>query len=318
MENLDDKARKIQEIGNLLGWNSDLETLVQRVKSLDAGLVKEDEFVYLLNWSNKCSLIQKVDQSLITDEVKKQYTIPDLFVVFNKDGQEIPYFIEVKTSKDEKLSWTERYYQGLINYSKLTGHPVLIAWKWSSFDVWTLFELKHFEKSVSNYKIGFEKAHQESLMSKLAGDYFIVPYENFAINFKLKKEKLISKNGNEAEWEMQFESIYLTGEDGIETTDLDPGILSVLFSMSSEEKLTETDTHFIQSIYPHPNKSSFAQSIPIRLALAYEDGEVNWLEKIKSKKYPVQYDVLLRDLTSGIDKYIIRNILFFVPKSDSK
>jgi len=60
--NLDDKARKIREAVNQLGWDIEISSLIERVKQIDAGLVQEDEFFYILNWSNKCSLIHRLDQ----------------------------------------------------------------------------------------------------------------------------------------------------------------------------------------------------------------------------------------------------------------
>ncbi|MCL4481263.1 MAG: hypothetical protein M1445_01340, partial [Bacteroidetes bacterium] len=122
---IDDQARTIQSVLNELGWDSDPHTLVERVKQLNNGLVQEEEFIYILNWLGKCSLIHKLDQMLIVPSAKRNFTIPDLFVVFNDNGVEKSYLIEIKTSKDDKLSWTNTYYQGLINYSRVTGIPIL-------------------------------------------------------------------------------------------------------------------------------------------------------------------------------------------------
>lgn len=315
-DNLDDKARTIQEIANRLGWNSDISSLVDRVKQMDNGLVQEDEFVYILNWSDKCSLIHKLDQFHIPPTAKKKYSIPDLFVVFNNKGKETSYFIEIKTCKDNKLSWTEKYYEGLINYSKATGVPILVAWKWRSFDIWTLFELKHFQKSVSNYKIGFEKAHTENLMSKLAGDFFIIPYDDIGLHFKFKKDKIIESKENETVWQTVCESIYITGNEKKEIKDIDSGVFSFLFSMPMKDTITQTDAHIIYSFIPSPNKSAYAQSIPIRLAQAFADNEVNWLTKIKNQEFSIKYDKLLDTLTKAIDKEVIRNIFHLKPKSE--
>lgn len=314
--NQDEKARKIQEIANKLGWNSDINTLVERVKQLDNGLVQEDEFTYLLDWSDKCSLAHKLDQLHIPPSSKKKYTIPDLFVLLNIKGKEMPFFIEVKTSKDNKLSWTETYYQGLINYSKLSGIPVLVAWKWRSFDIWTLFELQHFQKAEFNFKIGFEKANVENLMSKLLGDYFIIPYDEIGLHFKFKKIKVVERKSNETLWNTISESIYITGKDNKEITEIDTGLFSFLISFPMDDISTETDTHITYSFTPSPNKSAFAQSIPLRLGRAFAEGEVNWLEKIKKQEYPIKYHKLLESLQKGIDKEVIRNILYLKPKSE--
>jgi Holliday junction resolvase len=315
-QNIDDKARKIQEVINQLGWDTDINNIVERVRQLDNGLVQEDEFVYILNWSEKCSLIHKLDQFQVPSTPKKEFTIPDLYVVFNIKGEKKSYNIEIKTSKDNYLSWTETYYQGLINYSESTKVPILIAWKWRNFDIWTLFELRHFKKSISNYKIDFETAHVENLMSKLAGDYLVVAYDNFGFHIKLKKEGVAEIKENETVYNTIIESAYFTGKEGAETKDIDKGIFALLFSLSLDEKVEETDSHIIYSFTPSNSISAFAQSIPTKLARAFSNEEVNWLKSIRNKEYPIEYNALFESLKKGIDKELVRNILFTKPKTE--
>lgn len=314
--NLDDKARKIREAISQLGWDIEISSLIERVKQIDAGLAQEDEFFYILNWSKKCSLIHRLDQfQAPTQAPKKEYTIPDFHVVFDVQGIKKPYYIEVKTSKDNHLNWTENYYQGLMNYSEINKIPILIAWKWKTFDMWTLFELKHFKKLTTNYKIDFETAHVESLMSQLVGDYVVFPYENFGLHIKFKKLDVIEQKDNETTYDAVIDSIYCSGDTGIEVKDIDKGILALLFSLILEEKVEETDSYITYSFIPSPNKSSFAQVIPIRLTQAFAKTDVNWMHLIRDKSFPISYDSLLDSLKAGIDKKIIRNIIFYVPKS---
>jgi Holliday junction resolvase len=314
--NLDDKARKIREAITQLGWDIEITALIERVKQFDSGLVHEDEFFYILNWSNKCSLIHKLDQFQPPPQTqKKEYIIPDLHVIFDVNGVKKPYYIEVKTSKDNHLNWTEKYYQGLQNYSEINQIPILIAWKWKTFDIWTLFELKHFKKSITNYKIDLETAHIENLMSKLVGDYMVFPYENFGFHIKFKKLRVVKKEDNETSFDVVIDSIYCSGDSGIETKEIDKGILALLFSLPLEEKVEETDSHLIYSFVPSPNKSSFAQVIPTRLTQAFAKTDVNWMQLIREKNFPISYDSLLDSLKAGIDKKVIRNIIFYVPRS---
>ncbi|MCJ7449785.1 MAG: hypothetical protein MUO72_19080 [Bacteroidales bacterium] len=314
--NLDDKARKIREAINQLGWDIEISSLIERVKQIDAGLVQEDEFFYILNWSNKCSLIHRLDQFQPPAQTPiKEFIIPDFHVVFNIKGEKKPYYIEVKTTKDNHLNWTEKYYQGLLNYSEINKIPILIAWKWKTFDIWTLFELKHFKKLTSNYKMDIETAHIENLMSQLVGDYLVFPYENFGLHIKFKKLGIFEKKDNETIYNAVFDSIYCSGESGIKVKDIDKGILALLFSLTLEEKVEETDSHIIYSFIPSPNKSSFAQVIPTRLTQAFAETGVNWMHLIRDKNFPINYDSLLDSLKAGIEKKIIRNIIFYVPKS---
>jgi Holliday junction resolvase len=311
---LDEMARRIQEIASKFGWRSDINKLVQRVKQWNDGLIHEDEFIYLLNWSGQCKLAHKLDQVYIPPASKKKHTIPDLFVSF-KNGQS--YFIEIKTTaENNKLSWKEDYYNGLINYSKLFGIPVLVAWKWRSFDIWTLFELSHFKKKVSNYKIGFEEAHIRNLMSTLVGDYVIFPYEHIGLHFKFKKVSVKEQEDNSTTWNVISERIYFTGKNNKEVEATDSGLFFFLLSFPMDEQTEETDTHIIQSFIPSPNKSAFAQSVPIRLSRALSDGEIDWIGKIKKQEFPIKYDTLYRSLQKGISDEIIERVIRVEPKSD--
>ncbi len=313
--NLDDKARAIQEVGNHFEWK-DIPSIINRVKQLDKGLISEDEFIYILNWSKKCKLIHKLDQFIIPPNAKKNFMIPDLFVIFEHEGRDYPCFIEIKTSKENKLSWTEQFYNGYLNYSKVTEIPILVAWKWSSFDLWTLFNLEHFEKSVSNYKIDFSKAHRENRLSKLAGDFLVAPYKEFAFTIRYKKDRMEKQEGNKKLWQTTIESVFVTGLNGKEVSNISPGIFSMLFSFDLEDQVNETEEYIEQIFIPSPNSSCFAQSIPVRYMKAFGGDEINWLSKIKDQKFLIDYDKFLEDMKQGVDDEVVEYILFMIPNSE--
>ena len=318
---IDHKARAVQEIANQLGWKEDVKKLIERVNQLDKGLVQEDEFIYIINWSNKCKLIHKLDQLQLPLSSKDYYTIPDILVEFETKEGPKKYLIEIKTSKRGALSWTEKYYNGLINYSKLIGIPILIAWKWNPFGIWTLFEMEHFSKPVINYKIGFEKAHQENLMSNFFNDYVIILYEQTGLVIEMKKIKIesevINKKGDkEVIWQTEISDIYITDENNEKVKEINKSVILLLFSMNMEPSVTQTDTHIITKYTPEPNKMQFAQSIPIQLYKAFADDDVNWLIKSKENSYPIESSVLIEGLSKAIDDKIVRNILITKPLSE--
>lgn len=315
-KNIDQKARTIQEIANGLGWNLDVNKLIERVKQIDSGLISEDEFIYLMTWFGKCSLIHKLDQFKMPRASKSNFTIPDCLAVIKHKGIEKPFFIEIKTSKNRMLSWTETYYQGLVNYSNTNGIPILVAWKWSGLDIWTLFELKHFEKNITNYKIGIEKAHQENLMGELLGDYLVVPYEDIGLHFKLRKDSVISQQEDSTLWQTDCESIYVTGEERKELYHYQIDLWLYFFSMPMEQKKSETDSHIIVSFIPSPNRNVFAQSIPIRLMHSLVDMEINWLQKIKDQDFKANYETLYSSWEVSIEDRVIRNIFHVKPTTE--
>jgi Holliday junction resolvase len=316
-KNFDDKARIIQAVANDLGWGDDIPNLINRVKQMDKGLISEDEFTFFLNWSKKCKLIHKLDQYIIPQSAKSEFTIPDLFVIFNQNGVDYPCYIEVKTSKENRLSWTKKVYEGYLNYSKATGMPVLVAWKWSTFDIWTLFNIEDFEINVTNYKIGFEQAHKKNLLSKLAGDFLIIPHEEFSFSIKYKKIILEKQGKNETVWKTIVESFVFKGFEGKEISRFSSGLFSLLFSFQLEKEVKETETHVEETFIPNTTPSCFAQSVLIRMVNNFEIGEVNWLTKIKEQKFLIDYDKFVKDMKQAIQDDLIRYIFYTFPESES-
>jgi hypothetical protein len=101
---------------------------------------------YTLNWLKNVVLAHKLEQLPISCRCQNRICDPGHFLVVRENGEDRPCFIEIKTSKDDRISWRESYYQGLLNYSNLIGIPILVAWKWRSFDIWTLGRLKDFKQ----------------------------------------------------------------------------------------------------------------------------------------------------------------------------
>ena len=318
---IDNKARTIQEAANQLGWNEDVSKLIERVNQLDKGLVQEDEFIYIINWSGNCKLIHKLDQLQLPLDSKNHYTIPDILVEVETEEGNKKFLIEIKTSKKNKLSWTEKYYDGLKNYSALLDIPILIAWKWNNFGIWSLFEINHFSKPFKNYKIDFEKTQQENLMSKLFGDCVIIPYENFGLVFSMKKIKKISEKKKadgsiEIGWQTVMDEIYLTGKDNKKIEGFNKSVFAVLTSMRTKEETIETDTHLINRFVPHPNKIQFAQSVPTNLISTLSTSEINWLQHSKEHNYPIEYKEFMDGLNICFEEESIRNVLMTIPLSE--
>lgn len=310
---LDDKARLLQKLTTDLGWNIDYSTLLTRINQLDKGLIQEDEFIYFLNWSKKFKLIHKLDQNQIPTSSKDDFRPPDLLVIQNDNGIDKPYLIEIKTTEKKHLSWSEKYYKSLVNYSVALNIPLLIAWKWNAFDLWTLFEISEFEKPSSNYKIDIAKAHKKSLLSKLAGDYIINGHEGFSLNFKYKKTKVISESDSKKEYKAKLDSFFYIGEDKKHIQSYNPAYIPLILSQFPEE-ITEMDSEYIYTKFQPNNNSFFAQSLIIKLTKGlYHSSNVNWIELAKENKYPLVYDDYLKLLSSGYEEKIIKQIYFIDP-----
>lgn len=321
---MENKARIIQNVVNELGWKDDLPQLIARVNQLDKGLIQEDEFIFIIKWLGRCKFIHKLEQLHIPVESKKKYTIPDILVEIETAEGLKTFLIEIKTSKKDKLSWTEQYYHGLQSYSNLVNIPILIAWKWDTFGIWTLFELKHFSKPEINYKINFETAAKESLLSKLFGDFIVTVSEDFGFHIEFKKVEKISdtnnKEGNlEIGWQSIVDNIYYSGRDNSKVSVFTKSIFALLTSFKTEEVITETDSHIINTFKPAFEKMKFAQTIPTTLLRAFsKEDSMNWLQCSIENNDPIPYQELLAGLSENFENGLIQFILFTIPASEKQ
>jgi Holliday junction resolvase len=311
LRNADDQARALQKALSELGYSVEPELVSKRVVEMHGGLVQEDEFLYTLNWLKNVVLAHKIEQFPIPADAKRSFTIPDLFLVVNVNGQQQPYFVEIKTSQEDKIKWRPSYYEGLQNYSALTGVPVLVAWKWRSFDIWTLVRLEDFEQREpgANFKLDLNIAHKRNLMSSLLGDFLVDLPEQFALVMKQRKIKEGIEDGKKV-WETIVERVYFQGRDGIEVELKNNGVFAVFHCLGVEDIVEEDDTHLYYKIYPSPNHGLFAQTIPVRLTEHLASEPVNWLERIRNQEFPVQYDKLLEELTAGIEEGLVDHIIY--------
>lgn len=312
---MDDKARLIQQAVSELGWTADITLLTQRIQQINGGLVQEDEFIYILNWTGKCSLIHKIDQFQMPLDSKGEYTIPDLFVLFNLNGIIKPFFIEIKTTEKNRLSWTEKYFRGLVNYGVKAGIPVLIAWKWKSFDIWTLFDINHFTKGPSNFKISVSKAHQENLMSEYAGDYAIIINSDNLLVFKFKKENIVNRRKESTTWQAVLVSIYMEDKAG-QQININNELFKYFLSLQTEQLKVEETNEYIFQKFRMTSEISFAQHVPVRLKKNSDEHEVNWIEKVKTKEYSIDYNELLKAVQAGCHEGSIKEVFTLKPSTN--
>ncbi|GAB2690830.1 hypothetical protein GCM10027037_12540 [Mucilaginibacter koreensis] len=311
LRNTDDQARALQKALSELGYDVDPDLVSKRVVDMHVGLVQEDEFLYTLNWLKNVVLAHKLEQFPIPPDAKSTFTIPDLFLVVNENGQQQPYFVEIKTTQEDKIKWRPSYYEGLLNYSALTGTPVLVAWKWRSFDIWTLVRLEDFtqREAGANFKLDLNTAHKRNLMSSLLGDFVVNLPEHFALVMKQRKIKEEVMEGKKA-WETIVEAVYFQGRDGREVDLNNSGVFAVFHCLNVADTVEEDETHLYYKIFPSPNHGLFAQTIPLRLSEHFAKGPVNWLERIRNQEFPVRYEVLLEELILGIEEGLIDHIVY--------
>ena len=208
----EDAERLVQEALTQLGWEADPKRIAARVWRLNLGLPREDEFSVVSTWLGRCDLIHKLDQKQTPTKSRDTFQVPDLLAVFRHENRSVPVLVEVKSSKENTLSFRPDYLLRLQNYAALVRLPVLIAWK--HFGLWILFDISHLQKSQKNFNISFQSAMRENLLGILAGDFSYSLSIGSGVHLRFRKDELLSETrdgeGVEQQWKMTCDDVSFT------------------------------------------------------------------------------------------------------------
>jgi len=149
-----------------------LDAVTTRIRQIYAGLAPEKEFAAAVNWMSNVVAIHSLDQTPIPNySGAEKFQVPDLLAIVKYKGHLLPALIEVKKRNDDALKWREDYVQSLKRYADALRMPLLVAWNFAN--VWTLTDIRHFEKKVTDYHLDFNTALRENLMGEIFGDLMI-------------------------------------------------------------------------------------------------------------------------------------------------
>lgn len=140
-------------------------------------------------WLGKCDLLHKLDQQQVPVVSKERFQVSDLLARFSTQTGRSPVLVEVKSSRENVLSFKPEYMTRLKNYADLLNMPLLVAWKFHS--VWMLFEARHMKKATKNFNIGLQGAMQENLLGALAGDVAYKIGPRAGIHLRFRKDDLL-------------------------------------------------------------------------------------------------------------------------------
>ena len=319
----DPAARVVFEALEQIGWSVENPKLLsERIKRLELGIPAEDEFAFLISWMGKCELVHKLDQEQSPPESKTNYRVPDLIAIFRHRKRLIPALIEVKTSVAEKLSWRPDYLVGLKLYAAKLNLPLLVAWKWNRFGLWTLFEVKHFSKARKNYTVNSELALKENLMSLLAGDFAVELYKGVGFHRILRKEKELEstnmKRPDTTTWQARVEDAFFTNNKGERINSLGPGLWAI-FLCSHHEDRSEVinETKIIQSFVIEEESIQFAhRMLPILLQFkAGRNNLLRWRNIRCNYSVPVPFQTLRKAASGANSTNIVRNVITIAPNT---
>lgn len=313
---IDPSARLVSEAVAELGWKADPKALAERVRQLQRGLPAEDEFGLLMSWLGRSALIHRLDQFQLPPDSRGSYRVPDLLVIFQHDGRDIPTLIEVKTSADRRLSWRPDYYNALRAYAERLRLPLLLAWNWTEFGVWTLCDTSLFEQSETNYHLTFDSALRNSLMSALAGDFSYVFRPGVGLHFKLEKlEKVPSNKAGTVSWHLRIQEAYFTDADGNRLKTLGRGIWWMFIGTGQETETVEHGDYFDYRFLMTEESPMQAahRLLPLVTMGLGATKAVPWRKLMEDHKFAVDGPTLAAEASRAIDRKIIRYVFQLKP-----
>lgn len=310
-----DLENLIHEALEQIGWDADAMKVAERVKRLNYGLPREDEFSAICGWLGNCRLIHKLDQNQFPEKAKVEFQVPDLLAIFAYKGTDLPFLIEVKTTgKHNKLSFTPKYMSRLKNYAKLLGIPLLIAWK-NKWNMWALVSTESFKIAVTNYNLDFESALKNSLLGVLAGDFAYTVSENSGVHICCRKERLIStedtEDGKSLMWQTYIDDVYFTNGSCEQLRNLSPLAQKIFHSWDLEESNEDTNSHINLHYTSPPNMMLFAHMAltkTLRFESQYKENKVHWRSVLSNNSSLAH----LENFRAGIDENLKKGIVHLV------
>lgn len=314
-----DLERVVHEALEQLGSQADASKIAKRVARLDIGVPREDEFSVICGWLGCCDLIHKLDQTQTPLHSGDTYQVPDLLAVFTKDGAKIPVLIEVKSKKDQTLSFKPDYLNKLKRYAEAVNLPLLIAWKFGP--VWALFEARHLKKARVNYNIRFGDAPKENLLGSLAGDFAYSLHEGAGFHLKIAKQELLetekTESGRVEHWKMMIEDVYFTDGSGNRIHKL-PGPLQQLFlTWDLDDDEFHSHTHVIKSFFVRKESTLFAHMALVRL-LDWQTPtgtDIHWRPLLRADSVVKAIDNLRETVSEAMKQGFVRIALNQLPQT---
>jgi Holliday junction resolvase len=294
------------------------ESLAARLKSLEAGLLPEDEFIATVCWLGNCAGVHRIDQTPLpgtSDEMQA----PDLlaFPIVNK--KPFPVLIEVKSRHDKRLKWSEKYLNSLRLFAECLELPLLIAWKCGA--LWCLVDHRHFEKNVTAYQLPLAKALIEDLHCLLFRNLRI--QMNPELEFILEMEMLddIPGDANSLLPEGSFKS-KITGAkfqlDGKEVKGYDGAHMALFLSAPDDHEVRRTSKQSFQQIFRPQDSSVFTLSNVFFTELSMassSDESIDWHSVLTAESFKSSGPEVTKTLDAGIKNGFIRYVLDVIPNT---
>jgi Holliday junction resolvase len=317
--NVDFAHRVIEAIENAGNSIEDEKAFISRLRHVQYGLNAETECCVIFAWLGNCCLVHKISAKGYVPENMK---VPDLLAVFEKNGQILRAFVEVKSTEDLKLRWTDEYYTKLQNYSNMMGYPLLLSWKARPFGQWTLLD-PATPGVVKDERIDFCDAMTQNLMGLIAGDFIVVPKPGIGLHFDgqiLKKERISKSQSNVI---MRITGCFWGDSKRNKLRNLSRSEIALIMMLANNQYYDEKGEtvkwgYTTLDVHSKEQNSVSAQDL-LRFLVGFskKDNEaIPWRDVLQELNDTIPRDDLLTDLSNNIGS-TVRYILYQNPKTKS-
>jgi Holliday junction resolvase len=250
----------------------DTESIAKRIQRIRQGWLPESEFFAFASWLGCCAAIHRIDQTpMLVPERDENLRAPDFLIFVRYKGQVIPLLVEVKTSEEPKLEWSEKYLFSLKRFAEILGLPLLLAWKWNN--IWILLDHSHFQKKVTAYHLDFETAIQENLLGVLFDHWLIRLQDNVSfvmdaelLDYEHKSEYKIVPQG---QYTLKMKGAGLrAGEEHFAINEVSPEIFFLMMSAGDDDELKLVSETAVELIY-RPRENYDVQLLDLLFTLFY-------------------------------------------------
>lgn len=268
-------AAIIAEAMHRLGVDAPEDKLVEAAKGVWQGIGSEWEFAALAVWGG-VRLVQRVDSGQWTPDATAKYKTPDLLVIVpTAAGNDIAFWVEVKTSRREKNRGSERDFARMKAFQATTGLPTLMAYKHRDH-IWWLREVDTLHKARTAYRLDLSDMY-DNLMGVLLNDFVFAVREGTGLYIVLERQdgRLAEEPGTAA---FTVVDSYFGDAEG-NRLDSHPWMLYALLALDPVEKSDFSGSKVTMSFTsPDSERSAFGHHVfGVWAWLHHEQaGEVPW------------------------------------------
>ena len=298
-------AAIMAEAMHKLGVEAPMSRLLQAAKGVWRGVGSEWEFAALSVWGG-ATLVQRIDAGQWTPGATSRYKTPDLLVVVpDTAGREVALWVEVKTSRKQRIPVSEREYGRMQAFQATTGLPCLMAYKHQDH-IWSLREVDTLHKVRTAYRLDLTDMY-DNLMGVLLNDFVFAVREGTGWYIVLERQdgRLADEPGTAP---FTVVDSYF-GDSAGNRLDSHPWMLYALLALDPIEKSDFSGSKITMSFTsPDSAKSAFGHNIfGVWAWLHHEQaGEIPWGAVLRrTQRVPPASEVAHELYARGFASHII-------------